>query len=194
MSQPDVEVRSQRSSFELEIEAPQHDRRSNNSIISEKSLSRERDRDRDKELIAEEDFVLNVLVVNEESYLPVRTVEDDADVTLAEFYGSVPVPPTRTAPWYKVFLSFVGPGALVAVGYMDPGNWSTDIAGGSAFGYRLLFIILISSLMAMFLQALALKMGLATGKDLAQMCRDSYPKSVVTLLWIVMEIAICATG
>lgn len=76
---------------------------------------------------------------------------------------------------------------------MDPGNWSTAIAGGSAFGYTLLFVVLLSSLMAMFLQVLSLKVGLATNRDLAQACRDSYPKRVVHVLWVVMEIAICAT-
>ena len=86
-----------------------------------------------------------------------------------------------------------GPGALIAVGYMDPGNWSTDIAGGSAFGYSLLFIIMLSSLMAMFLQNLAAKLGLATKRDLAQACRDSYPEWARYILWIIAEIAIMAT-
>ena len=89
--------------------------------------------------------------------------------------------------------SYIGPGALVAVGYMDPGNWSTDIAGGSMFGYKLLFVILLSSLMAMFLQHLSLKAGLATGRDLAQICRDSYPNYIVYSLGVIMEVAICAT-
>ncbi len=190
-------VHSHRSvSFEIDTSSS-----SDNNSGHPMSPSRYRDndsdkvvRDRDKDLVAEEDFVLNVLAPTE-PYLPVRTTDEDADLTLSEFYGSVPVPAaSRNAPWYKVFLSFVGPGALVAVGYMDPGNWTTDIAGGSAFGYRLLWIILLSSLMAMFLQALALKLGLATGKDLAQTCRDNYPRWLVLILWIIMEIAICATG
>jgi hypothetical protein len=126
-------------------------------------------------------------------HLPVPT-EDDEERTLSEFYASIPTPSPGIAPWYKAILSFIGPGALVAVGYMDPGNWSTDIAGGSAFGYKLLFVILISSLMAMFLQSLALKLGVVTGKDLAQICRDQFPKPVSVMLWAVMEIAICSTG
>eukprot|EP01039_Chlorochromonas_danica_P006300 gene6300-6947_t len=126
------------------------------------------------------------------SYLPLRLEDPDIPVTLSEFYGSVMVP-APGLPWYKVFLSFVGPGALVAVGYMDPGNWSTDIAGGSGFGYHLLCVVLLSSIMAMFLQALSLKLGLATGKDLAQLCRDSYRKEVNWMLWVIMELAICAT-
>lgn len=95
--------------------------------------------------------------------------------------------------WWRVCREYLGPGALVAVGYMDPGNWSTDIAGGSQFGYSLLFVVLLSSLMAMFLQYLSLKAGLATGRDLAQICRDSYPRPVSLFLWVAMEIAIMAT-
>lgn len=126
-------------------------------------------------------------IVDEEAEAPLHS--------LSEFYGTVYVPhPDQNAPWYKTLFSFVGPGLMVAVGYMDPGNWSTDIAGGSAFGYKLLVVIAISSMMAMLLQYLALKVGMATSKDLAQLCRDSYSKSVVCVLWIAMEIAICATG
>lgn len=95
--------------------------------------------------------------------------------------------------WWRVCREYLGPGALVAVGYMDPGNWSTDIAGGSQFGYSLLFVVLLSSLMAMFLQYLSLKAGLATNRDLAQICRDSYHPYVSRGLWIAMEIAIMAT-
>jgi len=89
-------------------------------------------------------------------------------------------------------LAFAGPGYLVAVGYMDPGNWATDIAGGSAFGYTLLSVILLSNLMAILLQALCAKLGIVTGRDLAQACRDHYSKPVAIVLWIMCEIAICA--
>lgn len=91
------------------------------------------------------------------------------------------------------FLAFTGPGYLVAVGYMDPGNWATDIAGGARFGYTLLFVILISNFMAMLLQYCALKLGIVTGKDLARACRDYYPKSVSLVLWILAELAVVAT-
>ena len=92
----------------------------------------------------------------------------------------------------KRFLAFAGPGYLVSVGYMDPGNWATDLAGGSAFGYRLLWVVLLSNLMAILLQSLCAKLGIVTGRDLAQACRDSYPKPVVVSLWVMCEIAICA--
>ena len=93
--------------------------------------------------------------------------------------------------WRKL-LAFSGPGFMVAVGYMDPGNWATDIAGGSQFGYTLLSVILISNLMAILLQHLCVKLGIATGRDLAQACRDHYPRPVVWFLWILCELAICA--
>lgn len=89
-------------------------------------------------------------------------------------------------------LAFVGPGYLVAVGYMDPGNWATDIEGGAKFNYLLLSVVLISSLMAMFLQALSAKLGIATGRDLAQACRDAYSKQTSVLLWLSAEVAIVA--
>jgi manganese transport protein len=92
----------------------------------------------------------------------------------------------------KKLLAFAGPGYLVAVGYMDPGNWATDIAGGSKFGYSLLSVILLSNLMAMFLQALSAKLGIATGRDLAQACRENYSRPTAMFLWIVCEIAIAA--
>ncbi|MBA2875776.1 manganese transport protein [Anoxybacillus caldiproteolyticus] len=92
----------------------------------------------------------------------------------------------------KKFLAFAGPGYLVAVGYMDPGNWATDIAGGSQFGYTLLFVILLSNLMAILLQALASKLGIVTGRDLAQACRDHYSKPVAIALWVLCELAIAA--
>jgi manganese transport protein len=109
--------------------------------------------------------------------------------SLAEVYRSIPV--HGRAPWRK-FLAFAGPGYLVAVGYMDPGNWATDLAGGSAFGYRLLSVVLISNLMAVLLQGLASKLGIVTGRDLAQACRDHYSKRVSLFLWVICEIAIAS--
>ncbi len=111
-------------------------------------------------------------------------------VTLSESYRSVPVP--RQAPFWRRMLAFSGPGYLVAVGYMDPGNWATDIAGGSAFGYTLLSVILISNLMAMLLQALAARLGIVAGLDLAQACRVRYSRPVGLILWVLCEIAIIA--
>src|SRR5689334_22594667 len=89
-------------------------------------------------------------------------------------------------------LAFSGPGYLVAVGYMDPGNWATDLAGGSAFGYTLLSVILLSNLMAVLLQGLASKLGIVTGRDLAQACRDHYSPRVSFVLWLMCELAIAA--
>ena len=91
--------------------------------------------------------------------------------------------PKAGNPFRKMF-AFVGPGYLVAVGYMDPGNWATDLAGGSAFGYTLLSVILLSNLMAILLQALAARLGIATGRDLAQACRDHYSRPVALALWV----------
>jgi len=110
--------------------------------------------------------------------------------SLPESFRTVQIP--HGAPWWKKMLAFAGPGYLVAVGYMDPGNWATDLAGGSRFGYTLLSVILISNLMAMLLQALALRLGIATGRDLAQACRDHYSRPVNFVLWILCEIAIAA--
>jgi manganese transport protein len=109
--------------------------------------------------------------------------------SLAEVYRSVPV--SGTSIWRKV-LAFAGPGYLVAVGYMDPGNWATDLAGGSRFGYTLLSVILLSNLMAVLLQGLSSKLGIVTGRDLAQACRDHYSKPVSVVLWLMCEIAIAA--
>jgi manganese transport protein len=110
--------------------------------------------------------------------------------TLSEVYGSIPVP--KQAYWLRKLLAFSGPGYLVSVGYMDPGNWATDIAGGSKFGYTLLAVIMISNLMAILLQALAARLGIATGRDLAQACRDAFPRPVSIALWLVCEAAIIA--
>ena len=92
----------------------------------------------------------------------------------------------------KRFLAFAGPAYLVSVGYMDPGNWATDIEGGSRFGYQLLWVILMSNLMAVLLQTLSARLGIVTGRDLAQSCRDEYPKPIAYVLWILCEIAIAA--
>src|SRR5437667_6817500 len=110
--------------------------------------------------------------------------------SLSEVHRTIPVPKDLSV-WRKM-LAFSGPGYLVAVGYMDPGNWATDLAGGSAFGYSLLSVILISNLMAILLQGLAAKLGIVTGRDLAQACRDHYPRPIVIALWVLCEIAIAA--
>src|SRR5467141_1852631 len=110
--------------------------------------------------------------------------------SLPESHRTVPF--SSGATWFRKILAFAGPGYLVAVGYMDPGNWATDIGGGSKFGYTLLSVILISNLMAMFLQALSAKLGIATGRDLAQACREHYSHRTGLFLWVVCEIAIAA--
>jgi len=112
------------------------------------------------------------------------------DPTLSEVYGTIPVP--KGKPWWRWLLAFTGPGYMVSVGYMDPGNWATDIAGGSKFAYTLLAVIMISNLMAILLQALAARLGIAGGRDLAQACRDAYPRPVGIALWIACELAIIA--
>jgi len=110
--------------------------------------------------------------------------------SLPESHRTIPF--SSGASWFRKILAFAGPGYLVAVGYMDPGNWATDIGGGSKFGYTLLSVILISNLMAMFLQALSAKLGIATGRDLAQACREQYSHRTGLFLWVVCEIAIAA--
>ncbi len=109
--------------------------------------------------------------------------------SLAEVYRSVDV---SKGTWIRKMMAFAGPGYLVAVGYMDPGNWATDLAGGSRFGYTLLSVILLSNLMAVLLQGLACKLGIVTGRDLAQACRDHYSRRVSFALWILCELAIAA--
>jgi len=113
------------------------------------------------------------------------------DVSLPEVHGSVPVP-VGAGFWRKLF-AFAGPGYLVAVGYMDPGNWATDIAGGARYGYTLLSVVMISNLIAILLQAMAARLGIASGRDLAQACRDSYSRPVTIGLWLLAELAIAAT-
>ncbi|MEY4483279.1 MAG: hypothetical protein RL693_731 [Verrucomicrobiota bacterium] len=111
-------------------------------------------------------------------------------VSLPEVFRSVPVP--HNAGFWRKMLAFAGPGFLVSVGYMDPGNWATDLAGGARYGYALLWVILVSNMMAILLQHLCVKLGVVTGRDLAQACRDNYSKPVVWLLWILCEAAIAA--
>ena len=140
---------------------------------------------------------------------PLIDTEPAVAAELATAAGSVAVSPRvsqrpslpeshRTIPihagigWFKKLLAFAGPGYLVAVGYMDPGNWATDIGGGAKFGYTLLSVILISNVMAMILQALSAKLGIVTGRDLAQACRESYSRPIAIGLWVVCEIAIAA--
>jgi manganese transport protein len=112
------------------------------------------------------------------------------EVSLAEVHRSIVVP--TTASFWRKLLAFSGPGFLVAVGYMDPGNWATDLAGGAKFGYALLFVVMLSNFMAILLQHLCIKLGVATGRDLAQACRDHYSTPTVWFLWILCEIAIAA--
>src|SRR6266436_877590 len=110
--------------------------------------------------------------------------------SLPEVFSSLPVPTSAT--FLRKLLAFAGPGFLVAVGYMDPGNWATDLEAGSRFNYTLLSVVMISNLMAILLQSLALKLGIVTGRDLAQACRDYYSRPTAIFLWILCEIAIAA--
>src|SRR5882762_8412930 len=110
--------------------------------------------------------------------------------SLSEVHRSLVVP--SSASFIRKLLAFAGPGFLVAVGYMDPGNWATDLAGGSKYNFTLLSVIMISNFMAILLQSLAVKLGVVTERDLAQACRDHYSKPVSFLLWIGCEIAIAA--
>ncbi len=111
-------------------------------------------------------------------------------LSLPEVHGTIAIP--HGAGFWRKMFAFAGPGYLVAVGYMDPGNWATDLAGGARYGYTLLSVIMISNLMAILLQALAAKLGIASGRDLAQACRDSYSRPTTFVLWILCEIAIAA--
>jgi len=111
--------------------------------------------------------------------------------SLSEVFGSIRTRPTGS--FWRKLTAFLGPGYLVAVGYMDPGNWATSLAGGSKFGYALLFIALMSNIMAILLQALCARLGIGAGRDLAQACRDAFPRWASWPLWVISEIAICAT-
>ena len=116
--------------------------------------------------------------------------KENRSPSLPEVFSTIRVP--SGAPVWRKMLAFAGPGLMVAVGYMDPGNWATDLAGGAKFGYTLLSVILISNFMAMLLQYLSLKLGIVTTRDLAQACRDHFSKPVVYALWFLCEIAIAA--
>lgn len=110
--------------------------------------------------------------------------------SLSEVHRSLVVP--SSAGFFRKLFAFAGPGFLVAVGYMDPGNWATDLAGGSKYNFALLSVVMMSNLMAILLQALSLKLGIVTGRDLAQACRDHYSRPVSFLLWLICELAIAA--
>ncbi|POR55140.1 Nramp family divalent metal transporter [Bosea psychrotolerans] len=117
--------------------------------------------------------------------------QDRGEASLADVHRSVDVQASK--PGWRRAVAFVGPGYLVAVGYMDPGNWATSIAGGSKFGYTLLIVALLSNIMAVVLQALCARLAIGSGRDLAQACRDSFPKPVALTLWFLAETAIIAT-
>ena len=114
----------------------------------------------------------------------------DSAPSLPEAHRTIPI--LRGISVWRKLWAFAGPGYLVAVGYMDPGNWATDLGGGSKFGYTLLSVVMLSSLMAIFLQALSAKLGIVTGRDLAQACRDHYSPPVRVTLWVLCETAIVA--
>jgi manganese transport protein len=111
--------------------------------------------------------------------------------SLSDMFGSVRT--VKSGSFWRKLLAFLGPGYLVAVGYMDPGNWATSLAGGSKFGYALLTVALLSNLMAIVLQSLCTRLGVGAGRDLAQACRDSFPRYVSFPLWLSAEVAITAT-
>jgi manganese transport protein len=117
--------------------------------------------------------------------------------SLEDIHRSVPVPTGDVegaqVAWWRRFLAFSGPAFMISVGYMDPGNWGTDLQAGSAYGHRLLWVLLASNLMALLLQGLAARLGVVTGRDLAQACRESYPRATAAALWVLCEIAIAAT-
>ena len=125
------------------------------------------------------------------AYLNQDWQKDRGEASLSEVHVSIPV--KKSAVGWRKFMAFLGPGYLVAVGYMDPGNWATSLAGGAQFGYTLLAVALISNLMAILLQSLCARLGVASGRDLAQACRDSYSKPASFCLWVLAELAICAT-
>jgi manganese transport protein len=118
----------------------------------------------------------------------VRQTQNAHSTSLEEIHSSVPIPQV----WWRRILAFSGPALLISVGYMDPGNWGTDIEGGSKYGYRLMWVLLMSNIMAVLLQTLATRLGIVTGRDLAQACRETYPRPAAFLLWILCEIAIAA--
>src|SRR4051812_28169232 len=109
--------------------------------------------------------------------------------SLEDVHNSVTIPEGH---WWRRLFAFAGPAYLVSVGYMDPGNWATDLEGGARFGYRLVWVLMVSNLMAILLQTLAARLGIVAGRDLAQACRESYSKLVCNALWVLCEIAIAA--
>src|SRR5437763_12323609 len=111
--------------------------------------------------------------------------------SLSEVFGTIATRPTGS--FLRKLSAFLGPGYLVAVGYMDPGNWATSLAGGSKFGYALLVVALLSNVMAILLQALCARLGIGAGRDLAQACSDAFPPALSWPLWLLAEVAICAT-
>src|SRR5262245_41027386 len=113
------------------------------------------------------------------------------EASLSDVHRSIVV--AKNASKFRKMMAFVGPGYLVAVGYMDPGNWATSLAGGSKFGYTLLAVALISNIIAIILQSLTARLAIASGRDLAQACRDAFPKPVSYVLWALAELAIIAT-
>ena len=117
----------------------------------------------------------------------------NSDASLSEVHGSIDATRIQDKPWWKRLLAFIGPAYLVGVGYMDPGNWATDLAGGSKFGYTLIWVLLMSNLMALLLQSLSARLGIVRGRDLAQANRETYPKYVNFILYLLAEIAIAAT-
>ena len=111
--------------------------------------------------------------------------------SLSEVHSSVDV--NRTSNFWKRLFYFTGPAFMVSVGYMDPGNWATDLAGGAQFGYKLIWVVLLANIMAILFQSLSARLGIVAGRDLAQACRDHYSKSLNYILWIICEIAVAAT-
>jgi len=135
--------------------------------------------------------MLEVKEIVEKKFLHKRAwLQERKHNSLSEVFSSVQVP--KNGSFWKKLMAFAGPGLMISVGYMDPGNWATDIAGGAQFGYAMLSVILISNFFAIILQYLSLKLGIATERDLAQACHDSYSKPVSFCLWILCEVAIAA--
>src|SRR5437763_9748803 len=118
-------------------------------------------------------------------------VPQSSHMSLEGVHGSVEIPDHQAGFWEQ-WRAFVGPAILVSVGYMDPGNWGTDLEGGARFGYTLIWVLLMSNLMAVLLQTLSARLGIVTARDLAQACREHYPKPVAFTLWVLCEIAIAA--
>src|SRR4051794_25598839 len=118
-------------------------------------------------------------------------LSDRGEPSLVDVFRTIHIEPSASA--FRRAMAFVGPGYLVAVGYMDPGNWATSIAGGAQFGYTLLVVALLSNIMAIILQSLCARLAIGAGRDLAQACRDAFPRPVAFMLWLFAEIAIIAT-